>query len=54
MCQGGSLNEATYEKYTPESLKQGGCGFCDPTSAGRAFSELSDFLNAQFYTMLNV
>ena len=32
MYQGWSLNEATYEGYTPESLKQGGCGFCDPTS----------------------
>ena len=50
MYQGGSLDVATYE----ESLKQGGCGFCDPTSAGRAFSELSDFLNAQFFTMQDV
>ena len=46
MYQGGSLDVATYE----ESLKQGGCGF----SAGRAFCELSDFLNAQFFTMQDV
>ena len=50
MYQAGSLDEGAYEKYTPESLKQGGCGF----SAGRAFCELSDFLNAQFYTMQDV